>query len=275
MTTPTTTVTPTSRTITLVSGQEISVAEYGQNSDGSAVLMLHGGAGPRSMAGFAAGMAEHAYVLVPTHPGFDGAPRAEGTTSIADLAEAYLDLIEALGLEHVFVVGSSLGGWIASEMGLRDNHGRVSALTLLGASGITPEPGTEIADPAQIGTVRTGELAFHNPKFRLDPAALTDAQRANMVANAAAQALYGGADKHYDPKLAARLHRVTIPVLVIAGEQDGIVPLAYQRNLAAAFPRSTFRSVPEAGHFPHMEQPGAVFGHIGEFVDTEVKPDGE
>jgi pimeloyl-ACP methyl ester carboxylesterase len=275
MTTPTTTVTPTTRTIALASGQEISVAEYGQNSDGSAVLMLHGGAGPRSMAGFAAGMAEHAYVIVPTHPGFDGAPRAEGTTSIADLAEAYLDLIEALELQHVFVVGSSLGGWIASEMGLRDNHGRLSALTLLGASGITPEPGTEIADPALIGPVRTGELAFHNPKFRLDPASLTDAQRANMAANGATQALFGGPDKHYDPKLAGRLHRVTIPVLVIAGEQDGIVPLAYQRNLAAAFPRSTFRSVPEAGHFPHMEQPGAVFGHIGEFVDTEVKPDGE
>ena len=275
MTSPTTNLTPTTRTITLPSGQEISLDEYGQNTDASAVLMLHGGAGPRSMAGFAAGMAEHAYVLVPTHPGFDGTPRAEATTSIADLADAYLDLIDALELEHVFVVGSSLGGWIASEMGLRDNHGRLSALTLLGASGIKPEAGTEIADPTKIGPVRTGELAFHNPRFRLDPAALSDAQRANMLSNAAAQALYGGVDKHFDPKLAARLHRITIPVLVIAGEQDGIVPVDYQRTLAAGFPRSTFRIVAEAGHFPHIEQPGAVFGHIGEFVETEVKPDGE
>ena len=64
-------------------------------------------------------------------------------------------------------------------------------------------------------------------------------------------------------------------MLVIAGEQDGIVPVDYQRALAAGFARATFRVIPEAGHFPHMEQPGAVFGAIGEFVQTEVKPDGE
>ena len=67
------------------------------------------------------------------------------------------------------------------------------------------DPGTgpplEIADPAKIGPVRIGELAFHDPKFRLNPAALTEAQRATMAANAATQALYGGEYKNYDPKL--------------------------------------------------------------------------
>jgi pimeloyl-ACP methyl ester carboxylesterase len=274
MTTQTTAVTPTTRAITLTSGQEITFAEYGQNTDGTAVLMLHGGAGPRTMAGFAAGMSGQAYTIVPTHPGFDGAPRAAATDSIADLAEAYLDLIDILGLDRVFVVGSSFGGWIAAEIGLRDNHGRVCALTLLGASGVKPEPPLEIADPAKIGPVRTGELAFHNPAFRLDPATLTDQQRAMMAANAATQSVYGGPDKNYDPKLAGRLHRVTVPVLVIAGELDGIVPPEYQRALAAGFPRATFRVIPEAGHFPHMEQPGLVFSAIETFVKTDVRPDG-
>jgi pimeloyl-ACP methyl ester carboxylesterase len=59
------------------------------------------------------------------------------------------------------------------------------------------------------------------------------------------------------------------------GEQDGIVPLEYGRALADSFPHATFRPIPEAGHFPHIEQPGSVFGAIGDFVDTEVKPDGE
>jgi pimeloyl-ACP methyl ester carboxylesterase len=274
MTTQPTAVT-TTRTITLAGGQEITLTEHGQNTDGTAVLMLHGGAGPRTMAGFAAGMSEHAYTIVPTHPGFDGTPRAESTDSIADLAEAYLDLLDILDLRHVFVVGSSFGGWIAAEMGLRDNHSRLSALTLLGAAGIEPTPPLEIADPARIGPLRTGELAFHNPRFRLDPASLSEQQKAGMAANAATQAVYGGAAKNYDPKLAGRLHRVTLPVLVIAGEQDGIVPPDYQRALAACFPRATFSTVPEAGHFPHMEQPAAVFGAVGEFVRTEVKPDEE
>jgi pimeloyl-ACP methyl ester carboxylesterase len=275
MTTQTTAVTPATRTITLTSGQEITFAEYGQNTDGTAVLMLHGGAGPRTMAGFAAGMSGQAYTIVPTHPGFDGAPRAAATDSIADLAEAYLDLIDILELDHVFVVGSSFGGWIAAELGLRDNHGRVCALTLLGASGVKPEPPLEIADPAKIGPVRTGELAFHNPAFRLDPATLTDQQRATMAANATTQSVYGGPDKNYDPKLAGRLHRVTVPVLVAWGEEDGLFSAEYGRTYAASFPNGHFRPIAEAGHLPHIEQPGAVLGAIGDFVQNVVKPDGD
>jgi pimeloyl-ACP methyl ester carboxylesterase len=273
---PTSPTNPTSasRTIELRNGLTLTVQEFGANTDGTGVLMLHGGAGPRSMAGFAAGMSQHAYVVVPTHPGFDGTPRPQWADSIADLATAYLDLIDELGLTGVLVAGSSVGGWIAAEMGLRDNRGRISALVLLGATGITPEPGLEIADPAKLGPVRTGELAFHKPELRLDPAALSEEQKAVMGANQRTLAVYAGDPFCHDPKLQGRLHRVTVPVLVLAGEQDGIVPLAYERALADSFPRATFRAVPEAGHFPHLEQPAVVFGAIGDFIDTEVKPEG-
>lgn len=266
--------TSTTRTIDLPHGLTLTVQEFGENTEGTGVLMLHGGAGPRSMAGFAAGMSEHAYVVVPTHPGFDGTPRPGWADTIADLAGVYLDLIDALSLTGVMVVGSSVGGWVAAEMGLRDNHGRISALVLLGATGITPEPPLEIADPARIGPVRTGELAFHKPELRLDVASLGEPQRAAMAANQRTLAVYAGDPFCHDPKLRGRLHRVTVPVLVLAGEQDGIVPLGYERALADAFPRAVFRPVAEAGHFPHIEQPGAVFGAIGDFVATEVKPEG-
>lgn len=263
--------TVSTRTIDLHNDLTVSVAEYGENSDGTAVLVLHGGAGPRSVAGFAEAMSEHAYTIVPTHPGFDGRPRPDATDSIADLATAYLDLLDELNLRHVVVVGSSFGGWVAAEMGLRDNHDRISCLVLLGASGIKPEPPLEIADPVQLGPVRTGELAFHNPQFRLNPATLSEEQRAVMAANQRTQAIYGGEDVYYDPKLRGRLHRITKPVLVLAGEQDGVVPPDYQRTLAGSFPRATFRVIPEAAHFPHIEQPGAVFDALGEFVDNQVK----
>ena len=265
--------TSTTRTITLRNGLTVTVSEYGTPGDGTGALVLHGGAGPRSVAGFAAALSQHAYVIVPTHPGFDGTPRPDSTDSVADLASAYLDLIDELDLNAVMVVGSSIGGWIASEMGLRDNRSRISALVLLGATGIRPEAPLEIADPAKLGPVKTGELAFHKPELRLDPASLSEEQKAGMAANQHTQAVYTG--EGFDPKLRGRLHRVTVPVLVLAGEQDGIVPLEYERALADSFPRATFRPIAEAGHFPHIEQPGAVFGAIGDFVDTEVKPDGE
>jgi pimeloyl-ACP methyl ester carboxylesterase len=173
----------TTRTVTLRNGLTITVTAYGTPIDGTGALVLHGGAGPRSVAGFAAALAHHAYVVVPTHPGFDGTPRPESTDSVADLATAYLDLIDDLGLDAVMVIGSSIGGWIATEMGLRDNHRRISALVLLDAVGIKPEPPVEIADPAKLGPVKTGELAFYKPELRPDPAALSEQQRAGLAAN--------------------------------------------------------------------------------------------
>ena len=130
------------RTFELYDGLSVTVEKRGTR-DSAAVLVLHGGAGPRSVAGFSTAMSEHAYVITPTHPGFDGTPRPDWADSIADLAVAYLDLVEELGLEHVVVAGSSFGGWIGAEMALRDTRGRVSGLIMLAGVGIAPEPPLE------------------------------------------------------------------------------------------------------------------------------------
>jgi pimeloyl-ACP methyl ester carboxylesterase len=145
--------------------------------------MLHGGAGPRSLTGFAAEMSQHAYVVLPTHPGVDGTPRPQWADTVADLATVYLDLLDQLDLHDVMVVGSSVGGWIAAEAALRDNQRRISCLTLLGTVGVAPDPALRLADPAEIGPVKTGELAFHNPQLRPDPAAFSEEQKAAMAAN--------------------------------------------------------------------------------------------
>ncbi|MCX4750062.1 alpha/beta hydrolase [Kitasatospora sp. NBC_01287] len=263
---------PATRTVDLRDGLSITLQEFGENADGTGVLVLHGGAGPRSIAGLAAGLAPYARVLLPTHPGFDGTPRPEETDSIADLATAYLDLLDELGLHGVLVIGNSGGGWIAAEMALRDTRNRIASLVLIGATGIAPEPAHTIADPAALGPARTSELAFHNPALRPDAAAFSEEQKAVIAANQSTLARYAGPLGH-DPKLRGRLHRVTVPVLVLAGEQDGIVPLGYERALADSFPHATFRPIAEAGHFPHLEQPAVVLAAIGEFVDGEVKPE--
>ena len=118
-------------------------------------------------------------------------------------------------------------------------------------------------------------LAFHNPAFRPDPAAMTEEQRAGAAANQQALALYAGEDFLFAPKLRRRLHRVTVPVLVAWGEEDGILPAEFGRAYAAAFPNGHYQGIAEAGHFPHIEQPAATLGVIGDFVDNVVKPDGD
>jgi pimeloyl-ACP methyl ester carboxylesterase len=271
MATPTTT--HTSRIVELADGLALTIDEYGTNTDGSAVLVLHGGAGPRTVAGLATALSEHVYAIAPTHPGFDGTPRPEWSDSIADLAIAYLDLLDTLDLSGVMVIGNSIGGWIAAEMALRDTQGRIGALTLLNAVGIHAHlEKNQVVDTRTLAPADMSKLSFANPAFRPDFASFTDQQRAGMAANQKALARYAGTEFTHDPKLRRRLHRVTVPVLVVWGEEDGIAPLAYGRGYADSFPNGHFAPIPEAGHFPHIEQPGRTLGAIGDFVDTVVKP---
>ena len=270
-------VTSAGRTIELGNGLQVSIGEWGDAAAGAGagVLLLHGGAGPQTVAGLAAALSEHAYVVTPTHPGFNGTPRVPWLDSVADLADAYLDLLAELGLDSVMVIGNSVGGWVAAEMALRDIGGRVKSVVLLNATGIRPD------DPAQVTDIRTvppaaiSRLAFYNPAFRPDPASFTPEQRTGAAANQQALALYAGEDFLFAPKLRRRLHRVTVPVLVAWGEEDGVLSAGYGRAYAAAFPNGHYHGIAEAGHFPHIEQPGAVLGAIGDFVDTVVKPDGD
>lgn len=268
-----------SRTIELGNGLQVSIDERGDTagSGGRGLLVLHGGAGPRSVAGLAAALAEHAPapVVAPTHPGFEGTPRVPWLDSAADLADAYLDLLEKLGLDDVMVIGNSIGGWIAAEMALRDIHGRVKSMVLLNANGIRPDGPDQVTDIRGLPPQAIGKLSFHNPALRPGLAALSEEQRATMAANQQVLALYAGKDFMFAPKLRRRLHRVTVPVLVAWGEEDGIVTPGYGRAYAAAFANGHFKAIAEAGHMPQLEQPGAVLAAIEDFVDTVLKPDGD
>lgn len=264
----------TTRTMDLGDGLQVTVDEQGDAaaSGGTGILVLHGGGGPQSVAGLAAALSQHAYVVTPVHPGFNGTPRVPWLRSFDDLADAYLDLLDALQLNSVMVIGNSAGGWIGSEMALRDIHGQVSSLVLLNAVGIRPDNDQQFTDIRRLALAEIGKLAFRNPAFRPDPATMSETQRAGMAANTEALASYAGEHFIFKTGLRRRLRRVTIPVLVAWGEDDGVVTTEYGRSYAASFANAHFQPIAEAGHFPHIEQPGAVLGAIGDFVDNVVKP---
>jgi pimeloyl-ACP methyl ester carboxylesterase len=267
-------ITTTERTVALRNGLQVTIDERGDSaaSPREGVLLLHSGAGPQSIAGLAAALSEHAYVVTPTHPGFNGTPRVPWLDSVADLADAYLDLLEALGLDQVLVIGNSVGGWVAAEMALRDIDGRVTSLVLLNANGIRPDHAAQVADMRTVPPAGIGKLSFYNPALRPNLAALSDEQRAGMAANQQTLAVYAGPDLMFAPKLRQRLRRVTIPVLVAWGEEDGIVSAEYGRSWAAAFPHGRYVGIAEAGHFPQIEQPGAVLAAIGDFAGPTLQP---
>jgi pimeloyl-ACP methyl ester carboxylesterase len=257
--------TPITRTEVFAEGLTINFEERGS---GQPILVLHGGGGPFSVAGFASAVSERGYVFTPIHPGFGGQPRPDWFNSIDDLAIAYLDLLERLDLHDVMVVGFSMGGWIAAEMAVRGSV-RLSRIVLVDAVGIQVD-GHPIADVFPLTPDELSALSYHNPApFRIDPTTLTPEQIAGRAANFKALAVYGGAVGMADPKLRRRLSRVTIPALVVWGESDGVVDTDYGRVYAEAIPNAQFKVIPEAGHMPQFEQPERLLDRVWAFVENK------
>ena len=238
-----------------------------ERGSGRPMLVLHGGGGPQTVSGLAEALSTRAHVLVPTHPGFAGEPRPEWFDGIDDLALTYLDLLERLDLRDVMVIGSSVGGWIASELAVRDTT-RLSSIVLVDAIGIQVE-GHPIADVFPLTPDELLALSFHNPAaFRIDPTTLSPEQVAVTAANFQALKVYDQGQGMGDPKLRRRLALVRIPALVVWGESDGVADPDYGRAYAQSLPNARFELIPEAGHLPQIEQPERLLTLVWEFANS-------
>jgi pimeloyl-ACP methyl ester carboxylesterase len=206
---------------------------------GRPVLVLHGGHGPGNTTAVVDHFAPDWLVVQPTHPGWDGTPRPDWFNGIDDLAVTYLDLLEDRDLEDVVVVATSFGGWIASEMAVRDRGHRISREILVDPVG--PDiPGYAVQVP--------------EPD---DPEALPSIMDTVYA--------YGGKSLS-DPKLLRRLGRVQIPILMLWGENDTVVTPEFGRVYAAAFADARFEVLPGVGHMGLRDAPETVFAHIDAFL---------
>jgi pimeloyl-ACP methyl ester carboxylesterase len=246
---------------------EITVTERGE---GHPILLLHGGGGPLTVAPWADRLAgaEHARVITPVHPGFNGTPRPAALDSISALAAAYVGLIDALDLDDVTVVGNSIGGWITAEMAVL-NSPRVSGYVLVDAVGIEV-PGHPVADFFSLTPAEVAERSYHDPAtYGIDPAELPPQAREAMAGNRATLAVYAGQGMG-DPTLAGRLGGVTAPALVVWGEADRIGDPDFGRAFAAAIPGAEFTLIPESGHMPQIETPDALVKVVWAFADEHA-----
>lgn len=225
-------------------------------------LLLHGGAGPGSVAAFGDLLAARnsARVLTPTLPGFDGTARPAGLTTMGDLARLHVALLEELDVSDVTVIGNSLGGWLALEIGLLGST-RVSGVVVLDAVG------ADLADDP-IADVRTLDAAELVARSFADPARAAGGGAGRPTpeqvrANLSALYTYGG-ESMSDPTLLGRVRELDLPVQIIWGAADRIAPVAHAHALAGAIPEARLDIVPDAGHLPQLEAAEAVLGCLND-----------
>ena len=235
---------------------------------GRPLLFLHGDNGFQSHSPFVAPLSAKRRLLVPSHPGFGKPPLPDWLDSVDDIAHLYLELMDALKLYELDVVGCSIGGWIAAEMATKTPE-RFRRLVLVGPVGIKvgPPDKLDIPDIFAKPEEEVRKLLYHNPaSINADAAMVSDDELALGFRARETLALLTWEPWMHNSKLKRRLHRIAAPTLFMRGESDGLVSRAYLEAYAQMIPNAQTLTIKAAGHMPELEQPESFARAVLEFL---------
>jgi pimeloyl-ACP methyl ester carboxylesterase len=233
---------------------------------GAPLLLLHGGGGAGIWLPCMARLAKKFDVIAPEHPGFGASDTPEWLDTIADLANYYLEFLDELDLRGVHLVGSSLGGWIAAELAVR-NSSRLASLTLIGAAGIHVD-GVEQFDTFLSSDEQRIRAMFHDQD--LAEAVVASSERPELedaaLKNRTTTARLAWQPRNNDPQLRKWLHRIKVPTLLVWGADDRLFPRAYADAYQQLIPGAKLAIFPQCGHLPHVENGDAFAAELESFI---------
>jgi pimeloyl-ACP methyl ester carboxylesterase len=249
-----------------IAGIDLELFEDGA---GAPLLLLHPGRGFVAGDAHVGMLAGKRRLIAPSHPGFGKSSLPMWLDHPADIAHVYLELLDALGLEQVDVIGGSIGGWIAAEMAAMAPE-RFGKIVLVGPVGVKvgPPDKLDMPDVFALRPEKLPELLFHDPGKRRDPATMSDDELAVTVRNWETLALLAWEPYMHNPKLRHRLHRVTNPVLFLRGASDRLISADYVAKYAALLPNARVETIAAAGHVPESEQPEAFVSKVLAFLES-------
>ena len=221
-------------------------------------------------------LGEFARVIAPDLRGHGQSDSVSGPYSITMLADDCADLLGHLNVATPFVVcGLSMGGYIALEFYRRyPEHvaGLILAATRAGADSdegkANRDKAAELAKNEGATAVAAGMLpkmlAPQNYEF---DEALVDYVKDNM-GSASLNGVVGALAAMRDRvDSTPTLGDIEVPVLIIHGAADQLIPLSEAEAMHQAIPNSELVIVPEAGHLPNLEQPDYFNDAIIDFLE--------
>lgn len=255
--------------------------DTGAHRDALPVVLLHGfphdrGLWSAQIAALAESLAG-TRLLLPDLPGFGGStPQLE--PSMDGYADSIAAMLDAAGIDQAVIGGLSMGGYVALAF-WRRHASRVKALLLLDTKASADGDAAKLKRRELITTVEahdvgaivdgliTGQLG---QTTRATNPALVE-QVTAMLRRAPASGVIGAATAMITrvdstPTLAT----ITVPTLVLVGEEDTLTPLADAIALSSGIAGSRLVTVPNAGHLSPLEQPAVVNAAIAEFLDVAV-----
>lgn len=257
-----------------VDRHRISTLTMGRGPD---VLLLHGLGGTRaSLFQTAAALAPQYRVHVPDLPGFGSSSKpAFGGYNASWFSSLMLGLMDQLEISRAYVVGNSMGGRVAIEMGLVAPE-RIAALGLLSPAvawirrGLHPI--VRLLRP-ELGLLPHGFgrslVASHFwslfcNRDVIDPAVgelmVDEFRRIYATAGARYAFLSSARNIYLEPPFGEqgfypRLSKLSVPALFLWADHDTIVPAAFSRHVASWLPAAEQVTLEMCGHVPQVERP--------------------
>jgi len=192
-----------------------------------------------------------------------------------------LGLMDHFGVQKAFLIGNSAGGTLSMQFAIQYPQ-RVQALILVDPAvyenggpawvrilGKTPQ--MQHLGPLLVRSIQKSGLDLIQEAWH-DPSKITqatwDGYTLPLKADAWDQALWFFTMANHDTGLLQHLQDFKLPILVITGDDDRIVPTADSVKLAGELSGAKLVVIQEAGHVPHEEQPAVFMQVINEFVET-------
>jgi pimeloyl-ACP methyl ester carboxylesterase len=206
-------------------------------------------------------------VIRPDLRGLGASGVSDGPYLMESLAADIVTALDALGIERATIAGHSLGGYVALAFA-RMYTERVAQLVLVASrlAGDTPEQAktrNALADTTERDGSTNAISDSYLPRLfapetqRARPELIENVR--DMIAltdpRGAAAMLRGMALRSPSDDIAPDLD---VPVIVVSGVADAIIPLEEARTVASAFPRSRLVEFERSGHMPMLEEPGRM-----------------
>ena len=232
----------------------------GKDAGTPTFVLVHGlGMSSRYMMPTAELLAMHGRVVVPDLPGFGRSGKPRHTLSIAELSDALAAWMEEMELGASVLIGNSLGAQVIADLAVRHPE-RLERAVLVGPT-IDPEArGIFI----QIFRLLLDILREPTGIFWIG---LTDYFRAGFVRMLRTLRL-----ALLDP-IAEKLPLIRIPVLIIRGGRDPIVPQPWVEQAARLIPQGRWLTLPAAAHAVNFNAPDALVEEVLKFLRQEGAAD--
>ena len=258
---------------------------YTDQGDGQPVMLLHGYAGSFDNWTKLVDVFPEGYrLIVPDLPGLGLSQFPNDLPEDVNLIDLYCDfsshLIEQLELDSVYMVGNSLGGFLAWETALH-NQKEVKKLVLLNAAGYS-------IDDIGAFFIRFSQTRVFKrivkkgaPKFVARKAARGTLGDKSRLDEDRLDAFYGminkegsleaigqlGSSEQFPDSL--RIGKIDIPTLIVWGNLDAIIPVAHAYKFDRDIPNSELLIYNGTGHVPMLEEPERLIKDMVTFFNED------